>query len=413
LKSTAFVQRAFREYYHSVSLTGCLSATEKREFGFVSFEGQMLRHRSFKHTGELTTFLQDFVPRDAYLSCAYYEDPEAEMEKKGWMGADLIFDVDADHIPTSCDKIHDFWVCGKCEFTGRGITPDRCPVCGGEKFDVSTWPCESCLRSAKEETVKVLDMLTSDFGLSNNDLRVFFSGHRGYHVQVESEAVRSLDAMGRKEIVDYVSGIGFDVTFDSTKRKNMKAMNASRVPASLNLGWRRRIAQCVHDFIFKAGLEDYRSLGLKGNVAATIISNKDKILRDWGGQEYYSSIRGIGFRTWERLAEYCMSCCSANIDTVVTTDIHRLIRLTGALHGKTGFKKVEFPISAIDGYDPFRNAIAFKKGTVNVFVSDAPEFRLGEEAFGPYKNQKVALPTSAALLLVCKDRAEVVEQDVC
>jgi DNA primase small subunit len=373
----------------------------------------MLRHRSFKHTGELTTFLQDFVPRDAYLSCAYYEDPEAEMEKKGWMGADLIFDVDADHIPTSCDKIHDFWVCGKCEFIGRGITPDRCPVCGGEKFDVSTWPCESCLRSAKEETVKVLDMLTSDFGLSNNDLRVFFSGHRGYHVQVESEAVRSLDAMGRKEIVDYVSGIGFDVTFDSTKRKNMKAMNASRVPASLNLGWRRRIAQCVHDFIFKAGLEDYRSLGLKGNVAATIISNKDKILRDWGGQEYYSSIRGIGFRTWERLAEYCMSCCSANIDTVVTTDIHRLIRLTGALHGKTGFKKVEFPISAIDGYDPFRNAIAFKKGTVNVFVSDAPEFRLGEEAFGPYKNQKVALPTSAALLLVCKDRAEVVEQDVC
>ncbi len=53
--------------------------------------------------------------------------------------------------------------------------------------------------------------LENDFGFSQNELRVFFSGHRGYHLHIENEAVRSLDAMARKEIVDYVTGLGLAV----------------------------------------------------------------------------------------------------------------------------------------------------------------------------------------------------------
>jgi DNA primase small subunit len=95
------------------------------------------------------------------------------------------------------------------------------------------------------------------------------------------------------------------------------------------------------------------------------------------------------------------------VDTVVTTDIHRLIRLPGTLHGKTGFRKVQISISSIDDFDPFKSATAFKGGTTSVLVSDAPEFRLGNEKFGPFRNQKVELPTAAALLLMCKKRAEM------
>ena len=43
-------------------------------------------------------------------------------------------------------------------------------------------------------------------------MHVFFSGHRGYHVHIENEAVRSLDAMARKEIVDYVTGLRLNRT---------------------------------------------------------------------------------------------------------------------------------------------------------------------------------------------------------
>jgi hypothetical protein len=79
------------------------------------------------------------------------------------------------------------------------------------------------------------------------------------------------------------------------------------------------------------------------------------------------------------------------------------------LHGKTGLKKVEFPISKIEDFDPFESAVAFKKGAATVFVSDAPKFKLDGEIFGPYRNQRVELPMAAAMLLVCKGRAEVVE----
>jgi DNA primase small subunit len=120
-----------------------------------------------------------------------------------------------------------------------------------------------------------------------------------------------------------------------------------------------------------------------------------------------SAVKG-DFETWRRIIDFCAQQQSAKIDTVVTTDIHRLIRLADTLHGKTGLKKAEFPASAIDDFDPFKKAVAFKKGVVTVLVSDAPEFRLGGEVFGPYKGRKVELPTVAAMLLICKDRGEVV-----
>jgi hypothetical protein len=86
-----------------------------------------------------------------------------------------------------------------------------------------------------------------------------------------------------------------------------------------------------------------------------------------------------------------------------------MIRANGTLHGKTGLLKVEFPPSQLEDFDPFTGAVAFKEGTAKVVVSNAPEFRLGGETFGPYKNCTVELPTAAAVLLICKGRAEVVK----
>lgn len=123
-------------------------------------------------------------------------------------------------------------------------------------------------------------------------------------------------------------------------------------------------------------------------------------------------LKGLGPETYRRLIEFSKKSQIARIDTVVTTDIHRLIRFPGTLNGKTGFKKVELSLSDLDEFDPFKSAIAFKEGTASVLVSEAPEFRLGDEQFGPFKNEKTNLPTATALLLVCKKRAEVLTTNV-
>ena len=99
-------------------------------------------------------------------------------------------------------------------------------------------------------------------------------------------------------------------------------------------------------------------------------------------------------------------------DTVVTTDTHRLIRVNNTLHGKTGFRKIEFPIQSIDTFDPFKEAIVFNGDVVKVLVSDAPLFRIGDKMYGPYKNQIVDLSINAAILLICKDRAKLVKKNV-
>jgi DNA primase small subunit len=405
-KSINFVQNLFCKYYTEEYIPNINSSIGKREFGFILFKEGMLRHKKFKDKSELKAFLRNFVPSDVYCSCAYYEDPEAEMEKKGWFGADLIFDIDADHIVTSCSKVHDEWICGNCGFSGKGIEPEKCPVCGGEKFEVNTWPCENCLASAKAETVKLLDMLMRDFGFSEKELHVFFSGHRGYHVHVESEAVKSLDAVARKEIVDYVCGLGFDATLHGLSGGGSHAFENLNLNSS---GWRGRVARGIYDFILTANPEDYKSLGMRGNVVKAIMKNKEAILKMLNGADAYGNFKGVGFETLKKIAEFCAKSKAAQVDTVVTTDTHRLIRLANTLHGKTGLKKVEFPISKIEDFDPFESAVAFKKGTATVLVSSAPKFKLGGEIFGPYKNQKVELPMAAAMLLVCKGRAEVVE----
>lgn len=407
--SQAFIAKAFSEYYHQ-SQVQTPSSMEKREFAFLTLgDKMMLRHKHFAATEFFQKFLASLVPSDVYCSCAYYDDPEAEMDKKGWEGADLVFDIDADHIPTTCGKVHDEWTCGGCGFAGKGLTPGKCPVCGGEKFDVKTWPCNECLRSAKDETIKLLDMLLNDFGFSESETHVFFSGHRGYHVHVESEIVKTIDSNARKEIADYACGLGLDSGFLGFDEKRIRG---THVPKRLKLGesgWRGRISKNMYDFIRNAKREDYRSLGLNRGVIETIVGNRDVILKSWDDKGPYRAAKGIGLETWRRIFGHSMFSASAKIDTVVTTDTHRLIRLAGTLHGKTGLKKIEFPLSKIEEFDPFKSAVVFKKGTATVLVSDAPEFKLGEETFGPYKKQRVKLPTAAAVLLVCRDRAEVVE----
>jgi len=408
-KSIDFVKKLFREYYRANTfLQGAASQIDKREFGFISFEGSMVRHMGFQTVGELADFMQSFVPKDAYFSCAYYENPTAEMERKNWLGADLTFDIDADHIPTPCERIHDIWTCNSCGFSGKGITPEKCPLCGGERLDAETWPCEVCLDSAKFEATKLLDILQNDFGFSRNEIHLFFSGHRGYHVHVECEDVKLLDSMARKEIVDYVSGIGLETPFFLPIDKGSLKKKTPYKTTFFSFGWSKRLMDGFQAFLLKAKEEDLRKIGFKRDAVNAVMERRDALLKNLYDSEMWRTVKGVGFKTLEKLVGYVLALQSVKIDTVVTTDVHRLIRMPETLNSKTGFKKAEVPISEIDDFDPFRDAVAFKKGEVEVFVSDAPKFRIGDETFGPYRDRKVALPTAAALLLVCRGRAEVV-----
>ena len=403
-RTRSFVQEQFHQYY-----TQCFeevdikSGFEEREFAALLMKDRiMVRHKSFQNRKELHSFLRSMTPSDMYYSSAYYEQPDApDMASKGWIGADLVFDIDADHIPTSCNKIHDTWTCIKCGFNGRGEQPQKCPSCDGEKFEENTWPCEECLTSAKAETTKLLDILSKDFGFSKKNTHIFFSGHRGYHVHVEDETVKNLDSMARKEIADYVTGLGLDTNLHTLGDDESETTNLR------NIGWHGRIVQGISSIVLNSEIKDLQRIGLRRNIAEIIVSNKDTMLKNLIAARSHGLPKGFGTETYRKMVEHSKKSQSAKVDTVVTTDVHRLIRLPGTLHGKTGFKKVQIPSESLAGFDPFKNAIAFKEGAARILVSDAPKFRLNNEQFGPFRNEKVELPTPAALLLICKKRAEI------
>ena len=119
--SREFVYQKFSEYYKDpANAVPSPLLPERREFGYLMFKERfMVRHRRFNTIDNLRAVLAETVPSDVYHSCAYYENPDYDMDKKGWIGSDLVFDIDADHIPTSCNKIHDEFKCTKCDFQGR------------------------------------------------------------------------------------------------------------------------------------------------------------------------------------------------------------------------------------------------------------------------------------------------------
>ncbi|HIE13917.1 TPA: hypothetical protein EYP70_01450, partial [Candidatus Bathyarchaeota archaeon] len=240
------------------------------------------------------------------------------------------------------------------------------------------------------------------------EVNVSFSGHRGYHVHIESEEVRDLNSISRKEIVDYITGTGLEAEFHGLEESRYGS-NVLMGPHLGDLGWRGRIARGVYDFLLKAEREDLAKLGLRRNVEKSLMKNRDLILESWNLKGPWSLVKGVGIESWKVIIKKGIEAQAARIDTVVTTDIHRLIRLKNTLHGKTGLLKVELPIGDIESFDPLREAVAFKGGEVTVFIEEAPGFRIGEESYGPFNKEKVELPTAAALLLLCKGLAEVVE----
>ncbi len=394
------VQRKFQEYYLSPAFKiAGPRRMEEREYGFLLFKEKfMVRHRAFKNTETLTGAVRDLTPQHVYFSTAYYQDPTLPMEQKGWNGADLVFDIDADHLNTPCKPTHDSWKCKNCGTLGQGMAPKPCPKCKNDKVEEQTWLCEQCLQEAKGETEKLLEILYSDLGIDPENVRVFFSGHRGYHIHVSTQEMVRMEEQERREIVDYVLGAGLDPNLhdlDETKSGPLKIVSGPQIG---DPGWRGRMVAGMYDLLEKPG----EQLGLT--------SNQVKTLKDWNHEslftkQFWNTVRGIGLSTWQTLIQKAVERRSARIDTVVTTDVHRLIRLPGTLNGHTGLLAVNVPLDKLDQFDPFSESLAFQ-GSMKVNVKDAPGFRLQDSNYGPFKEETVELPAAGAMLLLCKQRAQ-------
>jgi DNA primase small subunit len=403
-ETAVYLNSMFMEYYErrGSSMVAPPKDLLEREFAFTYFgrEG-MFRHIGFRSPEELLSSLRVNGPSHSYLSAAHYVDPGAgTMGQKGWKGTDLIFDIDADHLDVTCKDKHDRWFCKECGNSGMGARPEKCPSCQSPKVDDETWLCDNCIRQTKLETLKLIEILCDDFGFSKKDIEVTYTGHRGYHTRIASPSIQTLTASERREIVDYITGRGIDlqayglVGQDSHSRRNLAG------PGKDDIGWGSRIYKSVVEMIRKE------------EPPFEQLEKKDMVLREMAAARW-DLVERVALKKWNKLVMKAIDRDGiAHIDEPVTTDTHRLIRLQGSLHGKTGF--IVTKVDDLESFEPFRDAIAFKSNeTVSVHIDKSKathSFCIGDQTYGPFKQEKCELPLEFAIFFMCKGVAEIVRE---
>jgi DNA primase small subunit len=336
-RTREYLKGRFGDHYRRAELSPPPAANE-REWGYITWNTDtttMVRHHSYLDLtggGDLAGFLTGERPRHVYFSAGQYDDPGASsMGQKGWRGSDLVFDLDADHLP--------------------GVDPDATSY--GEM-----------LRECKTALERLLDLLRSDFGF--DDLEIVFSGGRGYHVHVRREDVRSLDRSARREIVEYV--LGENIEFEDIVSTQAVAGSAGRSsPAQKRSlpdgGWGGRTRERLDAFLEELlsmekadaldRLREFDGIG-EGKAKAAYnaaTNNREELSR--GNVDVHPAIYSVARLLFEDVIE----TQRAPIDEPVTTDINRLIRMPGSLHGGTGLEVQRIDPDDLDSFDPLSDPV--------------------------------------------------------
>ena len=343
----------FADFYRSLSPDDLWvpPRLRNREWMFMPWGDRPTdRHRSFSDKQSLHTYLTQRFPHSCFHSTAYYDDPsQRTMADKGWRGADLIFDLDGDHL--------------------HGISYTDFPA---------------LMHSIQEQAWSLWnDYLEPEFGFKREYAQFTFSGHRGFHIHLRDPSLFHLDTNARREIVTYIRGVGLEVS--STK--------------TYDTGWSRRLDEGVERVSnilsatsrkepgapsLSALMEQARSQNLpvsKNSVKELVkrASSEDHIERlkadrskavfgDTGTKLFWALVR----------ANSSVSVIGGETDENVTVDVKRVIRHLGSLHGKSGLRVTEIPFDRLDpdGSNPFdalREAVVFagpEDKKVRILVDD-------------------------------------------
>ncbi|MBR9707427.1 MAG: DNA primase small subunit PriS [Candidatus Diapherotrites archaeon] len=402
-----FLKSHFRDFYLKNDMP-LVPEIEKREFGIGAYGKKIVRrHLAFDSARELKDFLVVNVPLYVSVSVGYYSNSHARtMNAKGWSGADLIFEFDADDLPTNCKEKHDFWECPSCKAKGHGLKK-ACTECGSKTL-VEMWFCDECLQAAKDDTFKLVDdFLKADFGFSSKDISINASGNRGYHIYTRNKAVRELNKDAIIELSNYVTAKGLDPQFHRLRFQG----RVLHGPKTSLLGWSGRLSRAVQSYLREVDPEVFAAdFGFGIRKARTLLGDRGRLIagvdRGYWDQFKLKNLDSVA-SAWERIAARAAVTSSAEIDTQVTVDVKKLMRLPGSLHGSTGL--VAAQVSNLESFDPLKDTIAFKSGSVKVSIKRAPEFRLGDEVFGPFQNASIELPTAAAVFLIARGAAVLAE----
>ena len=387
-RTQAYLRGRFGDHYRRQSIERPPDA-DAREWGYVPWTDgpgeTYVRHNALLDLGSLDDFLARERPKHVYFSAGRYDDPAAKtMAGKDWQRSDLIFDLDADHLPST--------------------TPDDSYA--------------EMLSTCKDALYRLLDFLEDDFDF--DDLQVVFSGSRGYHVHVRDEGIQHLDRDARREVVDYVRGIGLE--FDALLAEETVAGLGRKTPAE-NLylptegGWGRRVHERLVEELGEIRelpkaeamerLQEHDGIGEGKAQAAYNLARERFVEIERGNLSAHAVFKQLA----EQFASEVVADENAPIDEPVSTDTNRLIRLPGSLHGGSGLAVRPIPREELDDFDPLVDAVpeTFTRHEITVEVTDGGVVELNGDSFTLEEGVRT-VPEYVGVFLMTRGRAEKGEE---
>lgn len=370
-----------------------------REWMFIPFGGAPpIRHKGFSDMHGVRQFLSDRAMHSCFYSTAYWERPfEMKMADKNWLGADLIFDLDGDHLPGVTDK----------DFPGML-----------EVIHEQAWSLWN-------------DFLEPEFGFEEKYLQVTFSGHRGFHLHYRDPALFHLDSEARREMVSYIRGEGVDVKGGLARYHDLSSEGWTRRIrdgmsgmvtklqgiATKNDGYRKELKSLHEGLKSQSQREGRKSTKGQGSIEqlASIVNHPDRAKRlkdgNFGVLEKHQSL----FLDLLKTDTSVVLGSAGETDEVVTIDVRRQIRWPTSLHGKSGMRVCEFPLSRLDPdgsnpYSPLHEALALSTQDmleVEMTVDDSIA-QFGDQVFDRSAGDRFQIHEAGATFLVLKGWAKVI-----
>lgn len=390
-----FLFKSFRKYYrvHTPILPDRFT---RREFGFMFFDKSYVqRHMSFTNPGDLHRFMLGQVPSHSYYSTSYYRKPDAPtMDEKGWMGAELIFDLDADHLEGAASMTY-----------------------------------AEMLLQIRSEMINLVDsFLLGDLGFSEDQVHITFSGGRGYHAHVRTPDVMGLGTHERRELVDYITGTGLNIdwVFPYNRVATSQVVTGSGVrtnvakdrliPPADSGGWRLRMRNGLMDVVNDFCDTDVKTIkreypSIKGSNNSTVQKAQEELRASRGALFQKNTMAMLSQSTQTMLVKIMKEDVayrlSGEVDEPVTADIKRLIRLPGSVHGKSGLRVTPITRSELTDFDPLQMAVPdeYSDEPVKVTMRRPAELEMKGERFSLQGETEV--PEFAAVFLVGRKMADI------
>ena len=387
----------FSEYYGSLNSDSLWvpPRLRSREWMFIPWGGAPPdRHRAFFDKNTLHSYLRNRSPHSCFHSTAYYEDPtKSKMSEKGWLGADLIFDLDGDHLP--------------------GVDDNDFPTMI-ETIQNQAWRLWN-------------EFLEPEFGFRPEYAQTSFSGHRGFHIHVRDPKILHLDSNARREIVNYIRGEGIDLQSTIMEDSGWAERAKRGIETTLdklseihdNDGSSKEALDEFHDILNSRAKSS--SVQLKSTSKASIkelsqmasLDSRIERLKDDPSLSVFGPKLTPIF--WELVKgdSSVVIGTAGETDEVVTIDTKRVIRWVGSLHGKSGLRVTEFPLDRLDPdgrncFNPLSESVVFSGGQVKVkILADDVTAEISGTRIESSKGEIIEVEESMAMFLCLKGWAEI------